>query len=131
MKSASQGCQLVLFDREKFECLKNSRELFNKTMARHLLGNMVTLFFEHGAVNLDCLYEIGQMNLDDAMRFLSNSPQINSRHLPVAKCFLRCADDSMVEQIFEHTKQLALNYVIDCTHLRATGCADKEGRNKA
>jgi len=117
MKSASQGCQLDLFDPEKFKCLKDSKELFNKIMARHLLGNMVTLFVARGAVNLDCLHEVGRMNLADARRFLSNSPLINSGYLPVAKCFLRCADDTMTEQIFEHTQKLALNYVDDCTHL--------------
>jgi len=117
MNSASQGCQPDLFDPEKFECLKDSKELFNKVMARHLLGNMVTLYVQQGVVNLDCLHEVGRMKLDDARRFLSNSPLISSGSLPVAKCFLRCADDTMIEQIFEHTQKLALNYVNDCIHL--------------
>ena len=126
MKSASRTCQLDLFDPEKFERLKDSRELFNKIMARHLLGNMVRLFVEHGAVNLDCLNEIGRMNLEDAIRFLSNSPLINSGNLPVAKSFLKCADDAMVEQIFAHTQKLALNYVNDCTHLAMNGSGDQK-----
>ena len=86
-------------------------------MARHLLGNMVTVFVEHSVVSLDSLNKIGRMSLDDAMRFLSNSPLIYSRKLPVAKFFLRCADDAMVEQIFEHTQKLALNYVNDCIQI--------------
>ena len=119
MKLTSRSCQLDYFDPEKFECLKNSRALFNKIMARHLLGNMVTLFVDYGVVNLDCLYEISRMNLNDARRFLSDSRQmINSGNLPVAKCFLQCADDTMAEQIFEHTQKLARNYVDDCTHLK-------------
>jgi hypothetical protein len=117
MKLTSRSCQLDYFDPEKFECLKNSRALFNKIMARHLLGNMVTLFVDYGVVNLDCLYEISRMNLDDARRFLHDSRQINSGNLPVAKCFLQCTDDTMVEQIFEHAQKLARNYVNDCTHL--------------
>jgi hypothetical protein len=125
MKPASPASHADLFDAEKFQCLKNSRELFNKTMARHLLGNMVTVFVEHRGVNLDCLDEIGRMSLDDAMRILSSSPLINSRKLPVAKCFVRCADDAMVEQIFEHTQKLALNYVSDCIHLTMTGREDE------
>ena len=125
MKPSFPGCHVDLFDAEKFQCLKNSRELFNKTMAKHLLGNMVTVFVEHRGVNLDCLDEIGRMSLDDAMRILSSSPLINSRKLPVAKCFVRCADDAMVEQIFEHTQKLALNYVSDCIHLTMTGREDE------
>ena len=118
MKPAFRDGQGDLFDAETFHRLKNSRELFNKTMARHLLGNMVTLFVKYGVVNLDCLYEISRMKLDDARRFLSDSRQmINSGNLPVAKCFLQCADDTMAEQIFEHAQKLARNYVNDCTHL--------------
>jgi hypothetical protein len=125
MKPAFRDGQAGLFDAEKFHRLKKSRELFNQTMARHLLGNMVTLFVEQSAVNLDCLSEIGRMSLDDAKRFLSNSPRINSKTLPVAHSFLKCADDAMVEQIFENTQRLALNYVNDCTHL--TGNCGEDG----
>ena len=121
MNPASRARLVDLFDAEKFQCLKNSRELFNKIMARHLLGNMITLFVEHRAVILDCLYEIGRMSLEDAMWFLSSSPLINSRKLPVAKCFLRCTDDAMVEQIFEQTQKLALNYANDCARITMIG----------
>ena len=121
MNPASRARLVDLFDAEKFQCLKNSRELFNKIMARHLLGNMITLFVEHRAVILDCLYEIGRMSLEDAMWFLSSSPLINSRRLPVAKCFLRCTDDAMVEQIFEQTQKLALNYANDCARITMIG----------
>lgn len=131
MKPASQGCQMDLFDPETFKRLKGSRELFNKIMARHLLGNIVTLFVQRGVVNLDCLYEIGRMNLNDAMRLLSNSPLIHSGNLPVAKCFLKCGDDAMVEQIFAHTQKLALNYVNDCTHLTMNGCEGGKGLTKS
>lgn len=131
MKPAFRDCQAGLFDAEKFQRLKNSRELFNKIMARHLLGNMVTLFVEHSAINLDCLNEIGRMSLDDAKRFLSNSPLINSGNLPVANSFLKCADDAMVEQIFENTRKLALNYVSDCTHLTMNDCEDGKGMPKS
>ena len=131
MKPAIQGCQEGLFDSEKFQSLKNSKELFNKTMARHLLGNMITLFVEHNVVNLDCLNEIGRMSLDDAKRFISKSPLVKSRKLPVANCFLKCADDAMVEQIFENTQRLALDYVNDCTHLAMNDCAEGKGLYKS
>lgn len=131
MKPASRICKMDLFDAEKFQRLKDSKELFNKIMARHLLGNMVMLFVEHNVVNLDCLYEISRMNLDDARRFLSNSPLINSKNLPVADRFLKCPDDDMVEQIFEHTQKLALNYVYDCTHLTMSGCEDGKRTHKS
>jgi hypothetical protein len=127
MKPAFRDSQVGLFDAEKFQRLKNSRELFNQIMARHLLGNMVTLFVQRSAVNLDCLIEIGRMSLDDAKRFLSNSPLINSRTLPVAHSFLKCADDAMVEQIFENTQKLALNYVNDCTHLTVNDGEEEKG----
>ncbi len=131
MTSALRGCQLNLFNPKEFESLKNSRELFHQIMARHLLGNMITLFAENGVVNLDCLYEISRMNLDDAMWFLSHSPRINSRNLPVAKYFLKCTDDAMVARIFEHTQKLALNYINDCTHLSMNGCEEAKGRPKS
>lgn len=131
MKPVLRGRQMGLFDAEEYQRLKNSKELFNKIMARHLLGNMVTLFVEHGVVNLDCLNEIGRMSLDDAKRFLSNSPRINSRNLPVANCFLKCADDAMVEQIFENTQKLALNYVNDCAYLTMKDCEGGKGLHQS
>jgi hypothetical protein len=127
MKPASLVGHAGLFDADQFQRLKNSRELFNQTMARHLLGNMVTLFVERSAVTLDYLNEIGRMSLDDAKRFLSNSPLTNSKTLPVAHSFLKCADDAMVEQIFENTQKLALNYVSDCTHLAVDNGEDGKG----
>ncbi len=127
MNPSARDGQVSVFDAEKFQRLKDSRELFNQTMARHLLGNMVTLFVERSAVNLDCLNTIGRMSLDDAKRFLSNSPLTNSKTLPVAHSFLKCADDAMVEQIFEKTQKLALNYVSDCTHLAVNAGEDGKG----
>jgi hypothetical protein len=130
MKPAFRSCQAGHFDADEFQRLKSSKELFNQIMARHLLGNMVTLFVQRNAVNLDCLNEIGRMTLDDAKRFLSSSARINSRNLPVANCFLKCADDAMVEQIFENTRKLARNYVDDCTHLTIKDRDDGNGLRK-
>lgn len=96
-------------------------------MARHLLGNMVTLFVEQSAVNLDCINVIGRMSLDDAKQFLTSSTLIKSRNLPVASSFLKCADDAMVEQIFENTQKLAQNYVYDCNHLTTNEGEDGDG----
>ncbi len=128
MKPAFRDGQMDLFDAEKFHRLKNSRELFNKTMARHLLGNMVTIFVEDRAVNLDCINVIGRMSLDDAKRFLAKSKPVKSKTLPVAYSFLKCADDVMVEQIFKTTQQLALNYVSDCAHLTTNELEDRDGK---
>jgi len=128
MKPAYRNGQADIFDADKFHRLKNSRELFNKTMARHLLGNMVTLFVEDRAVNLDCINVIGRMSLDDARRFLAKSKPAKSKTLPVANSFLKCADDAMVEQIYKNTQQLALNYVSDCTHLTTDNIENEDGK---
>ena len=118
LESVSQRHPRDLFDAQTFKCLKDANEQFIKLMARHLLGNMVALFVNNGAVNLDCMQEIGRMNIDEARQFLYDSPQINSGYLPVARCFLKCADEIMAEEIFAQTQKLALNYAEDCICLK-------------
>jgi len=98
MKPVYHAWDLGMLDPETVEVMKSSKQVFNRNMARYLLGEMTTIFVEHGAVNLDCMYELSRMTLDDAKYFLSESPKVESGDLPVAKCFMECAGDTMAKR---------------------------------